>query len=159
MKWLMLVVLLCCAVTVTAQSVPAPAAPYTKATLTQTLEIIRSARREIYLLAPSLRNADVVRAVRSRLEAGVRLRLLIANKPGYTGFETGLRGLQNVDARWLPERIGGAMLLVDDRALVIGSVVSGLSSSGESIAVTRPELVPAMAAPLKQLFARARRLP
>ena len=66
MKWFMLVVLLCCAVTVTAQSVPAPAAPYTKATLTQTLEIIRSARREIYLLVPSLRNADVVRAVRSR---------------------------------------------------------------------------------------------
>ena len=159
MKWLALVTLICCALTAAAQSVPTPAPPYTKATLTQTLEIIRSARREIYLLAPSLRNADVVRAVRSRLEVGVKLRLLITNQPGYTGFETGLRGFRNVDARWLPERIGGAMLLVDDRALVIGSVVSGLSSSGASITVTRAELVPAMAAPLKELFARARRVP
>ena len=137
---------------------PPPEALYSKATVKQTLEIIGKARREMYLLLPSLRNSDVFSALRSRITAGVVLRLLIANKAGYTGFETNLRALPNVDARWLPERIGGAILIVDDAALVQGSVVSGLSSSGVSIAVTRPELVPAMSATVKQLFARARKV-
>jgi hypothetical protein len=144
---------------VVAQKPPATTeVPYAKATLPATLEIIRSVRREVYVVAPSLRNAEVARTLRLRAESGITLRLLIANKAGYTGYERDLAHTTNVDARWLPERVGGAMLVVDDRAMVMGSVVSGLSSSGESIAVTRAELVPAMSAPIKQLFARARRL-
>ena len=155
---LVLAAAFCLLASVLAQSAPTPEMPYRKATLAQTLEIIRSAKREIYVFAPSLRNVEVARALHSRTESGVVLRLLIANKAGHTGFETNLRTSRNVEARWLPERIGGAMLMVDDAALVMGSVVSGLSGSGESIAVTRPELMPALGATLKQLFARAKRL-
>jgi hypothetical protein len=152
------VVLSALLLTVASAQTPPPEALYSKATVKQTLEIIGKAHREVYLLLPSLRNPDVYNALRSRIAAGVVLRLLIADKAGYTGFEVNLRELQNVDARWLPERIGGAILIVDDAALVQGSVVSGLSSSGTSIAVTRPELVPAMSASVKQLFARARKV-
>ncbi len=140
------------------RAISASEAPYAKVTLAVALEIIQSARREVYVLAPSLRNADVARALIARAESSVKVRLLIANKAGYTGFERDLARAANVDARWLPERVGGAMIVVDDAAMVMGSVVSGLSSSGESIAVTRAELVPAMSATIKQLFARAGRV-
>lgn len=134
----------------------AAGSPYSRATLGQTLELIAGAKREVWLLAPTLRRLEVYRALRARAEAGVTLRLLVASQAGYTGYERHLARVHNVDARWLPDRLDGAVLVVDDRAMVLGPVLSGLPAPGDSVLVSRPELVPATAYTVKQLFARGR---
>jgi hypothetical protein len=130
------------------------------ATVRDVIEHIRSARREIYVLAPTLKQPDVYNALLERVKAGVILRLLIVNERGYVNLERGLAPLRGVDPRWMPERWpGGAALMVDDRALVQGSVVSGVSAPGlTNIEITRPELVPMIGNTLKDMFARARRI-
>ena len=140
------------------QSVPSPTPVYTAVTLKRTLEIIRSAKREVWLLAPTLRNPEVYQALRSRIQSGVILRLLIANRAGYTGLEVNLARAANVDARWLKERFASAMLVVDDRAAIISPILSGVASPGQSIEISRPEVVAPMTATLKQLFQAAKRV-
>ena len=143
---------------VTAQQTKSPTRAYNPATLQDALEMIQSAKREIWLLAPTLKNVTVYRALNSRIKSGVILRLLIASKQGYTGYEVYLARAPNVDARWLPERWGTAMLVVDDRAMVTSPLLTGISTAGTSIKVTQPELVAVLAAPLKQVFAQSRKL-
>ena len=143
------------------QTVPPPAPLYAPVTLKRTLEIIQGARREIWLLAPTLRDVNVYRALRQRVASGVILRLLIANRAGYTAYELELARAANVDARWLKERFVTAMLIVDDRAAVISPILSGAinnASSQPSIEVSRPEVIAPMAATLKQLFQTAKRI-
>jgi hypothetical protein len=140
------------------QPVPAPTPVYTPVTLKRTLEIIAGARREVWLLAPTLRNPEVYKALRSRVQSGVILRLLIANRAGFTGLEVNLARTANVDARWLKEKFASAMLVVDDRAAIISPIISGVSSPGQSIEVSRPEVVAPMTAMLKQLFSSAKRV-
>jgi hypothetical protein len=140
------------------QPVPAPAPVYTSVTLKRTLEVISSARREVWLLAPTLRNPEVYKALRSRIQSGVILRLLIANRAGYTGLEVNLARAANVDARWLKEKFASAMLVVDDRAAIISPILSGVPSPGQSIEVSRPEVIAPMAATLEQLFSAAKRV-
>ena len=143
---------------VTAQQTKAPTRAYNPATLQDVLEMIQSSKREIWLLAPTLKNVTVYQALSSRIKSGVVLRLLIASKQGYTGYEVYLSRAPNVDARWLPERWGTAMLVVDDRAMVTSPLLAGILSAGASIKVTQPELVAVLAAPLKQVFAQSRKL-
>ena len=143
------------------QTAPSPAPLYAPVTLKRTLEIITGARREIWLLAPTLRDVNVYRALHQRVASGVILRLLIANRAGYTAYELELARAANVDARWLKERFVTAMLIVDDRAAVISPILSGAinnASSQPSIEVSRPEVIAPMAATLKQLFQTARRV-
>jgi hypothetical protein len=102
--------------------------------------------------------SEVYRALRSSIESGVVLRLLIADRKGYTGFERFLARAPNVDARWLPERFGAALLIVDDRLMVTSSLISGLNELSPSLLVTRPEIIAAASLPIKQVFARARKL-
>jgi hypothetical protein len=130
------------------------------ATVGDVVEHIRTARREIYVLAPTLKQADVYNALLERVRVGVMLRLLIVNERGYLNLERNLAPLKTVDARWINERWpGGAALMVDDRALVQGSVVSGVSAPGvTNIEIKRPELVPLVGNTIKELFARARRI-
>jgi phosphatidylserine/phosphatidylglycerophosphate/cardiolipin synthase-like enzyme len=130
-------------------------------TLQRTLEVIGTARREMWLIAPTLRDVHVARALRARAQAGVTLRLLITNRAGYTAYELELARVANVDARWLKERFGATMLVVDDRAAIVSLLLSGVtsaSSTTQSIEVSRPEMVAPLAATLKQLFQTARRL-
>jgi hypothetical protein len=140
------------------QPVPAPTPIYSAVTLKRTLEIIKGARSEVWLLAPTLRNPEVYQALRSRIQSGVILRLLIANRAGYTGLEINLARAANVDARWLKEKFASAMLVVDDRAAIISPILSGLPSPGQSIEVSRPEVVAPMTATLKELFQAAKRV-
>jgi hypothetical protein len=141
---------------------PDPAPVYAAVSLQHTLEVIAQAKREIYLIVPTLRNRAVYQAVRSRLAGGVILRLLIANKHGYSGLEKELAHARNVDARWLPEGFGSSILVVDDRAMIVSPIISGVSSgassTAQSVEITRPELVAASSAGLKQIFAQARRI-
>jgi hypothetical protein len=141
---------------------PNPAPVYTAASLQHTLEVIAQAKREIYLIVPTMRNRAVYQAIRSRLASGVILRLLIANKQGYSGLEKELAHARNVDARWLPEGFGSSILVVDDSAMIVSPIISGVSSgvlnNGQSVEITRPELVAASSAGLKQVFAQARRI-
>ena len=141
---------------------PDPAPVYTAASLQHTLEVIAQAKREIYLIVPTLRNRAVYQAIRSKLANGVILRLLIANKQGYSGLEKELAHARNVDARWLPEGFGSSILVVDDSAMIVSPIVSGISSgvssTAQSIEITRPELVAASSAGLEQVFAQARRI-
>ena len=144
-----------------AQTQQPPTALYAPVTLKRTLEVIASARREMWLIAPTLRDVNIARALRSRTQAGVTLRLLIANRAGYTAYELELARAANVDARWLKERFGAAMLVVDDRAAIVSPLLSGVtsaSSATQSIEVSRPEAVAPIAATLKQLFQTAKRL-
>ena len=144
-----------------AQTQQPPTAPFAPATLKRTLEVIASARREMWLIAPTLRDVSIARALRSRTQAGVTLRLLIANRAGYTAYELELARAANVDARWLKERFGAAMLVVDDRAAIVSPLLSGVTSASnatQSIEVSRPEAVAPIAATLKQLFQTARKL-
>ena len=124
------------------QSVPPPIPVYTAVTLKRTLEIIKGARREVWLLAPTMRNPEIYKALRSRIQSGVILRLLIANRAGYTGLEVNLARAANVDARWLKEKFGSAMLVVDDRAAIISPILSGVASPGQSIEISN--LIPLM---------------
>jgi hypothetical protein len=143
-----------------AQTQP-PASPFAPVTLKRSLEVIGSAQREMWLIAPTLRDASIYRALRSRIGSGVRLRLLIANRAGYTAYELELAKSTNVDARWLKERFGAAMLVVDDRAAIVSPLLSGVTSNTSttpSIEVSRPEAVAPLAATLKQLFRTAKRL-
>ena len=140
------------------QQVPSPTPVYTAVTLKRTLEIIKGARHEVWLLAPTLRNPEIYQALRSRIQSGVILRLLIANRAGYIGLEVNLARAANVDARWLKETFGSAMLVVDDRAAIISPIISGVPSPGQSIEISRPEVVAPMTATLKQLFQAAKRV-
>jgi hypothetical protein len=162
MKYLMLaLIFLCLNCSVNAQQrnpMPEPAPLYRAVKLKDILEVISQARREIWLLTPTLRQPEVYRALRSSIESGVILRLLIADRKGYTGFERFLARAQNVDARWLPERFGAALLIVDDRLMVTSSLISGLNEANPSLLVTRPEIIAAASLPIKQVFARARKL-
>ena len=139
-----------------------PSPVYTTVSLQRTLEVIAQAKREIYLIVPTLRNRMVYQTIRSRLANGVVLRLLIANKQGYSGLEKELAHTRNVDARWLPESFGSSILVVDDNAMIISPIISGISSgvssNAQSVEITRPELVAASSAGLKQIFAQARRI-
>jgi hypothetical protein len=141
---------------------PDPAPVYAAVSLQHTLEVIAQAKREIYLIVPTLRNRTVYQAIRSRVMSGVVLRLLIANKQGYSGLEKELAHARNVDARWLPESFGSSILVVDDNAMIVSPIISGISSgvsnNGQSVEITRPELVAASSAGLKQVFAQARRI-
>ena len=137
---------------------PDPAPIYAAATLQHTLEVIAQAKREIYVIVPTLRNRAVYQAIRSRLTTGVILRLLIANKKGYTGLEREIAHARNIDARWLPESFGSSVLIVDDNAMIVSPIISGVSSNTQSLEITRPELVAASSAGLKQIFAQARRI-
>jgi hypothetical protein len=138
--------------------IPEPTPLYRAVKLKDILEVITQARHEIWLLAPTLRQAEVYRALRSRIESGVILRLLIADRKGYTGFERFLARARNVDARWLPERFGAALLIVDDSLMVTSSLISGLNEPSPSLLVTRPEIIAAASLPIKQVFARARKI-
>jgi hypothetical protein len=162
MKHLMLALLFfCLTCSANAQQrnpIPEPTPLYRAVKLKDILEVISQAKREIWLLAPTLRQAEVYRALRSRVESGVILRLLIADRKGYTGFERFLARAPNVDARWLPERFGAALLIVDDRLMVTSSLISGLNEPSPSLLVTRPEIIAAASLPIKQVFARARKL-
>jgi hypothetical protein len=140
------------------QPVPAPTSVYSTVTLKRTLEIIAGTKREVWLLAPTLRNPEVYKALRSRIQSGVILRLLIANRAGYTGFEVNLARAANVDARWLKEKFGSAMLVVDDRAAIISPIISGVPSPGQSIEISKPEVIAPMTTTLKQLFQAAKRV-
>jgi phosphatidylserine/phosphatidylglycerophosphate/cardiolipin synthase-like enzyme len=148
------------AITTSPSQAQTETANYEAATVRDVVAHIRSARREIYLLAPTMKQADVYNALLERVRAGVVLRLLIANERGYLNLERNLAPLRTVDARWIKERWpGGAAIMVDDRALVQGSVVSGVSAPTlTNIEVTRPELVPLIGNTIKQMFARARRI-
>ena len=141
---------------------PDPTPIYATASLQHTLEVIAQAKREIYLIVPTLRNRAVYQALRSRIAGGVILRLLIANKQGYSGLEKELARARNVDARWLPESFGSSILVVDDSAMIVSPIISdvssGASSPAQSVEITRPELVAASSAGLKQVFAQARRI-
>jgi hypothetical protein len=141
---------------------PDPAPVYAAASLQHTLEVIAQAKREIYLIVPTLRNRAVYQAIRSRVANGVILRLLIANKQGYSGLEKELAHARNVDARWLPESFGSSILVVDDSSMIVSPIISGVSSgassTAQSVEITRPELVAASSAGLKQVFAQARRI-
>jgi hypothetical protein len=141
---------------------PDPIPIYAAASLRHTLEVIAQAKREIYLIVPTLRNRAVYQAIRSRLASGVILRLLIANKHGYSGLEKELAHTRNVDARWLPEGFGSSILVIDDSAMIVSPIISGVSngasSNVQSVEITRPELVAASSAGLKQVFAQARRI-
>jgi hypothetical protein len=141
---------------------PDSAPVYAAASLQHTLEVIGQAKREIYLIVPTMRNRTVYQAIRSRIINGVILRLLIANKQGYSGLEKELAHARNVDARWLPESFGSSILVVDDSAMIVSPIISGVSSgvsnNGQSVEITRPELVAASSAGLKQVFAQARRI-
>jgi hypothetical protein len=143
MKYLMLVLMfLCLFGVVNAQQrnpIPEPVPLYRAVKLKDILEVITQARREIWLLAPTLRQAEVYRALRSRIESGVAR-------------------ARNVDARWLPERFGAALLIVDDRLMVTSSLISGLNEASPSLLVTRPEIIAAASLPIKQVFARARKV-
>jgi hypothetical protein len=162
MKYLMLALMfLCLMCSANAQQrnpIPEPTQLYRAVKLKDILEVITQAKREIWLLAPTLRQAEVYRALRSSIESGVILRLLIADRKGYTGFERFLARARNVDARWLPERFGAALLIVDDRLMVTSSLISGLNEASPSLLVTRPEIIAAASLPIKQVFARARKL-
>jgi hypothetical protein len=162
MKHLMLaLMLLCLNCSVNAQQrnpIPEPTPLYRAVKLKDVLEVITQARHEIWLLAPTLRQAEVYRALRLRIESGVILRLLIADRKGYTGFERFLARARNVDARWLPERFGAALLIVDDRLMVTSSLISGLNEPSPSLMVTRPEIIATASLPIKQVFARARKV-
>ncbi len=131
-----------------------------QATVRDVVENIRNARREIYVLVPTLKQPDVYNALLERVRAGVTLRLLIVSERGYLNLERNLAPFKTVDARWVKERWpGGAAVMVDDRTLVQGSVVSGVSAPGlTNVEITRPELVPLMGNALKDMFARARRI-
>jgi hypothetical protein len=157
-RWLMALIALAFGTSLAGQPVPAPIPVYTAVTLKRTLEIIAGARREVWLLAPTLRNPDIYQALRSRIQSGVILRLLIANRVGYTGLEINLARATNVDARWLKERFTSAMLVVDDRAAIISPILSGVPSPGQSIEISGPEVVAPMTATLKQLFSAAKRV-
>jgi hypothetical protein len=141
---------------------PNPSPVYSAVSLQHTLEVIAQAKREIYLIVPTLRNRAVYQAIRSRIANGVILRLLIANKQGYSGLEKELAHARNVDARWLPESFGSSILVVDDSSMIVSPIISGVSSGvsniGQSVEITRPELVAASSAGLKQIFAQARRI-
>ena len=141
---------------------PDPAPTYTAVSLKRTLEVIAQAKREIYLIVPTMRNRAVYQAIRSRTAGGVILRLLIANKQGYSGLEKELVHARNVDARWLPESFGSSILVIDDSAMIVSPIISGVSSgassTAQSVEITRPELVAASSAGLKQVFAQARRI-
>jgi hypothetical protein len=141
---------------------PNPAPVYAAASLRHTLEVIAQAKREIYLIVPTMQNRAVYQAIRSRVANGVILRLLIANKHGYSGLEKELAHARSVDARWLPESFGSSILVVDDSAMIVSPIISGVSSGvsniGQSVEITRPELVAASSAGLKQIFAQARRI-
>jgi hypothetical protein len=141
---------------------PDSAPVYAAASLQHTLEVIGQAKREIYLIVPTMRNRTVYQAIRSRIINGVILRLLIANKQGYSGLEKELAHARNVDARWLPESFGSSILVVDDSAMIVSPIISGVSSGASSLAqsveITRPELVAASSTGLKQIFAQARRI-
>jgi hypothetical protein len=63
-----------------------------------------------------------------------------------------------VDARWLPERFGAALLIVDDRLMVTSALISGLNEPSPSLLVTRPEIIATASLPIKQVFARARKV-
>ena len=140
------------------QQIRPPAPLYAPVSLKRTLEVISSAQHEVWLLAPTLRNPNVYKALRSRIKAGVILRLLIANRAGYTGLEVNLARAANVDARWLKEKFGSAMLVVDDRTAIISPILSGIPSPGPSIEISRPEVIAPMAATLKQVFQAAKRI-
>ena len=140
------------------QPVPAPTPVYTGVTLKRTIEIIAGAKREVWLLVPTLRNPKVYQALRSRIQSGVILRLLIANRAGYTGLEVNLARAAHVDARWLKEKFASAMLVVDDRAVIISPILSGVAGPGQSIEISRPEVIAPMVATLKQLFQAAKRV-
>jgi hypothetical protein len=157
-RWLTALIALVFGSSLAGQQIAPPTSVYTAVTLKRTLEIITGAKREVWLLAPTLRNPEVYKAIRSRIQSGVILRLLIANRAGYTGLEVNLARAANVDARWLKERFASAMLLVDDRAAIISPILSGVASPGQSIEVSRPEVVAPMAATLKQLFSAAKRV-
>ena len=141
---------------------PDPTPVFAAVSLQHTLEVIGQAKREIYLIVPILRNRAVYQAIRSRLANGVILRLLIANKQGYSGLEKELAHARNVDARWLPESFGSSILVVDDSAMIVSPIISGVSSgtssTAQSVEITRPELVAASSAGLKQVFAQAWRI-
>jgi hypothetical protein len=162
MKYLMLALIFlglnCSANAQQRNPMPEPTPLYRTVKLKDVLEVITQARREIWLLAPTLRQPEVYRALRSRIESGVILRLLIADRKGYTGFERFLARARNVDARWLPERFGAALLIVDDRLMVTSSLISGLNEPSPSLLVSRPEVIAAASLPIKQVFARARKL-
>ncbi|NJK44302.1 MAG: hypothetical protein HC933_08465 [Pleurocapsa sp. SU_196_0] len=119
--------------------------------------MIGDARREMWLIAPTLREERVYRALRSRLEAGVTLRLLITNRAGFTAYERFLIGVRNVDARWIKERLSASMLVVDDQVVIVSPLLSGVAG-GPSVEVSRPEVIAPMTMPLKQLFQTARRV-
>jgi hypothetical protein len=144
------------------EPIPDPTPIYAAASLQHTLKVIAQAKREIYLIVPTMRNRAVYQAIRSRVANGVILRLLIANKQGYSGLEKELAHARNVDARWLPEGFGSSILVVDDSAMIVSPIISGVSSgvssTAQSVEITRPELVAASSAGLKQIFAQARRI-
>jgi hypothetical protein len=141
---------------------PNPSPFYSAVSLQHTLEVIALAKREIYLIVPTMRNRAVYQAIRSRVANGVILRLLIANKQGYSGLEKELAHARSVDARWLPESFGSSILVVDDSVMIVSPIISGVSSGAssnvQSVEITRRELVAASSAGLKQVFAQARRI-
>jgi hypothetical protein len=131
---------------------------YKSTTLPRILEVIGDARREMWLIAPTLREERVYRVLRSRLEAGVKLRLLITNRAGFTAYERFLIGIRNVDARWIKERLNASMIVVDDQVVIVSPLLSGVTGSGPNIEVSRPEVIAPMTTTLKQLFQTARRV-
>jgi hypothetical protein len=162
MAVLMAFTLVCLVEAQRSEITPDPAPIYAAVSLQHTLEVIAQAKREIYLIVPTLRNRAVHQSIRSRLANGVILRLLIANKQGYSGLEKELAHARNVDARWLPESFGSSILVVDDSVMIVSPIISGVSSgvssTVQSVEITRPELVAASSAGLKQVFAQARRI-
>jgi phosphatidylserine/phosphatidylglycerophosphate/cardiolipin synthase-like enzyme len=131
---------------------------YPRATPERTLEVIQSARREIWVLAAAIRNADVLRALQQRARSGVRLKLLIANQIGYSPAELQLAQINGVEARWIKERIGLTMLVADNRIAIVSPNLSGQPSTTPSIEIARPEVIAPMLGTVKQLFQTARPL-
>jgi hypothetical protein len=137
-------------------SAPVPVFP--RATKERTLEVVQSAQREIWVFANGLTDGVVYRQVYERVQSGVRLNLLIANQRGYAQPELQLARFGNVDARWMKEKIGLTMLVVDHRVAIVNPNFNNQSNAQPSIEISRPEFIAPMLGTVKQLFQTARKL-
>jgi phosphatidylserine/phosphatidylglycerophosphate/cardiolipin synthase-like enzyme len=157
---LVLVLLVVCS-TVQAQQTPKSERLYDPATLAGTLRLIANARRSIWLIAPKLGNLEIVRALATRANAGIPVRLVLTNARGIDQNALALSKRTNIDARWLPQQLSASALVIDDLHLVLGSLLSGVAQPNNLPSMeirNRPEVAGSMRQRISLIFEHSRRI-
>jgi hypothetical protein len=160
LKIVLTLIALCASVQ--AQQVPTKSERlYDPATLAGTLELIATARRSIWLIAPKLGNLEIARALAVRAKAGILVRLVLTNARGIDQNALALSRRTNIDARWSPQQLGASALVIDDLHLVLSSVLSGVAQQSKVPSMeirNRPEVAGSMRQRITLIFEHSRRI-